>query len=141
MKTVRPATVHDADELARLLTLLGHPATGADVRGRWDAWSAEGNAALVAEREAGGLAGAVTLHRMRVLHRPRPVGRVTALIVDESVRGRGIGRALMAAAERTLAEAGCGLVEITSNSRLTAAHEFYQRLGYERTGVRLAKYF
>jgi GNAT superfamily N-acetyltransferase len=143
--TDRPATVEDADELARLLALLGHPTTASEIRDRWDAWAAEGNVALVAERAAargvaGGVVGAVTLHRMRVLHRPRPVGRFTALVVDEAERGRGIGRALMAAAEATLGDAGCGLLELTSNLRLTAAHAFYERLGYERTGVRLARF-
>jgi GNAT superfamily N-acetyltransferase len=131
--------VHDADELARLLTLLGHPTTAQEVRERWDVWTAERNEGFVAEREEGGLAGAVTLHRRRLLHRPLPVGRVTALIVDEDVRGRGIGRRLMDAAEESLGGAGCGIIELTSNLRLTAAHAFYQRLGYEQTGVRLAK--
>jgi GNAT superfamily N-acetyltransferase len=136
---LRSATVDDSEELARLLTLLGHPTTAAGIRGSWDAWAAEGNSALVAERDDGSLAGAITLHQMRVLHRPKPVGRVTALIVDEAERGRGIGRALMAEAERTLATAGCGLVEITSNLRLTPAHAFYKSLGYEHTSIRLAK--
>ncbi|HET6764953.1 MAG TPA: GNAT family N-acetyltransferase [Longimicrobiaceae bacterium] len=139
MSNIRQATATDADELARLLTLLGHPTTAEHVRATWDVWAAEGNEALVAEGAAGGLSGAVTLHRMRVLHRTKPVGRVTALIVDEAERGGGIGRALMAAAERTLEADGCGLIEITSNLRLTKAHAFYRRLGYEHTSIRLAK--
>jgi len=139
VSTVRAATVSDAEEIARLLTQLGHPTSAADVRTTWDVWSAEGNRALVAERDDGGVVGVVTLHRMRVLHRRRPVGRVTALIVDEPERGTGIGRALMAAGERLLEEDGCGLIEITSNNRLVDAHAFYRSLGYEQTSVRLAK--
>jgi hypothetical protein len=43
------------------------------------------------------------------------------------------------AAEKALAEAGCGLVEVTSKVRRADAHRFYERLGYERTSVRLAR--
>ena len=85
------------------------------------------------------LVGAVTLHSMRVLHRPKPVGRITSLIVDERARGSGLGRALMDAAERALSERGCGLVEVTSHVRRTEAHTFYGHLGYERTSHRFAR--
>lgn len=136
---IRLATVRDAPELARLLTQLGHPTDAARVERCWDAWSAEGNAAYVAEGEGGALAGVLTTHRMVVLHRPKPVGRVTSLVVEESLRGRGIGRALMAAAEQALRDSGCGLVEITSNVKRADAHAFYESLGYERTSVRLAR--
>jgi ribosomal protein S18 acetylase RimI-like enzyme len=137
--TIRRATERDAGELARLLTLLGHPTTESAIRASWDDWAATGNSALVASQDDDALAGAVTLHQMRVLHRPRAVGRITALIVDTPLRGRGIGRALVSAAEGALGQAGCGLLEITSNFRLTDAPAFYERLGYERTSIRLAK--
>lgn len=137
--TIRPAVEADAPELARLLTALGHPTEAQAIGDRWAAWAGASNAALVAESEEGSLAGVVTLHVMLVLHRPAPVGRLTALIVDDAWRGRGVGRALVEAAETRLASAGCGLLEVTSNLRLTDAHAFYARLGYERTSVRLAK--
>ena len=136
---IRPAIPSDAAEIARLLTLLGHPTATEEVAARWAPWAAEGNSGLVAAAPEGALLGLATLHRTVVLHRPRPVGRVTSLVVDVPYRDRGLGRALMTAAEAALHEAGCGLLEITSNVRRADAHAFYERLGYERTSVRLAK--
>jgi GNAT superfamily N-acetyltransferase len=136
---VRPATIHDAPELARLLTALGHPTTAQSIIARWAEWIAEGNAGLVVSRDEGTLSGLATLHRMMVLHRPMPVGRITALVVDAADRGRGIGRALVAAAEAELSRLGCGMVEVTSNIRLVDAHPFYLHLGYERTSYRFSK--
>ena len=136
---IRFATEDDAVELTRLFTDLGHPTTAADIIDRWKSWSDMGNQALVVANAEGGLAGVVTLHEMLVLHRPKPVGRITALVVDASVRGKGIGRALVAAAESVLKRSGCGLLEITSNVRLDNAHSFYAHLGYEQTSFRFAK--
>lgn len=138
-RTIRPAAPHDSAEIARLLTALGHPAAAEDIADRWAAWAAAGNTALVAEAGGGILAGVATLHRTVVLHRPRPVGRITALVVDPAMRRQGIGRALVTAAEDTLARAGCGMLEVTSHVRLVDSHAFYEHLGYERASVRFAK--
>ncbi|HKW13996.1 MAG TPA: GNAT family N-acetyltransferase [Candidatus Krumholzibacteria bacterium] len=139
MPSIREANENDAPELARLLTALGHATDARELRNRWIPWREEGNSALVAAREDGTLSGVATLHRTWVLHRPRPVGRITALIVDETDRGNGIGRALVAGSEQWLTDAGCGLLEITSNARLVDAHEFYRHLGYEQTSARFMK--
>jgi GNAT superfamily N-acetyltransferase len=139
MQVIREANEHDAPELARLLTALGHATGVHDLRTRWIPWRDEGNSALVAAREDGTLAGVATLHRTWVLHRSQPVGRITALIVDEADRGTGVGRALVTGAEQWLTDSGCGLVEITSNARLVDAHEFYRHLGYEQTSARFMK--
>ena len=137
--TIRPALEVDAGELARLFTLLGFPTNAGVILAQWTEWKAAGNLAFVAESAIGTLLGGITLHQMAVLHRPRPVGRITALVVDTSVRGQGIGRALVAAAEEALTASGCGLLEITSNMRLVEAHAFYERLGYERLDMRMRR--
>jgi len=139
IRMIREANEEDAPELARLLTALGHATDAGQVRARWPAWREEGNTALVAAREDGTLAGVATLHRTWVLHRPKPLGRVTSLIVDEPDRGAGIGRSLVSASEAWLAGAGCGMLEITSNHLLVDAHEFYRHLGYEQTSARFMK--
>ena len=61
------------------------------------------------------------------------------MVVDEALRSRGIGAALVRAAEAALAAQGCYMVEVTSHMRRTEAHRFYERLGYDRTSVRLAR--
>lgn len=122
----------------RLISLLGYAVTADGVAGKWGSWCAEGNLALVVPGE-GTLLGAVTLHRMVVLHRPQPVARITSLVVDGSVRRRGHGRALLEAAEEAMLRAGCGLLEVTSHARFADAHAFYRHLGYEQSSLRFAK--
>ena len=115
--TIRCATERDAAEIARLFTILGHPSSAETVRAQWDDWPAASDFTLVAAQSDGRLLGVATLNRMIVLHRPAPVGRISSLVVDIPCRGEGIGRALVAAAEDVLRNAGCRLLEVTSNER------------------------
>ena len=133
---IRDAAPDDAGEIAALITSLGFAVAAADVVTRLAGFRA-GQAVLVAELQE--VVGVITTDIMHVLHRPRPVGRLSMLIVAEPFRDAGIGRALVAAAEIRLAAAGCGLAEVTSNERLAPAHMFYEALGYERTSFRFAK--
>jgi GNAT superfamily N-acetyltransferase len=139
MTSVRLATFDDIADVARLLGQLGYPDDDATFAARWPAWQAEGNRALVALDADGRIIGLLTTHVMTVLHRPAPVGRISAMVVQEGLRGSGVGRALVRAAEALLHDAGCGLVEVTSNLRRTDAHAFYERIGYERTSYRFMR--
>ena len=66
-------------------------------------------------------------------------GKVLALVTAKAARRRGIGRALIAAAENDFALRG--IKRIALNTRLTRkdAHKFYEALGYERNGWRFVK--
>lgn len=105
---------------------------------RLAAMKAENRVVLVAELD-GAVVGCLSTSVMRVLHRPAPVGRISMMVVDEILRSRGIGAELVRGAEAVLAGQGCYMVEVTSHVRRTEAHRFYERLGYEKTSVRLAK--
>ena len=56
---------------------------------------------------------------------------IEAVWVSEALRGQGVGRALMTAAERHAKEAGCHAVWLDTFQ----AREFYLALGYETFGV------
>jgi predicted N-acetyltransferase YhbS len=135
---VRPARPGDCARLAELIGQLGYAASEAEVADRLAAMATEDREVLVAELE-GVVVGCASTSHSRVLHRPAPIGRISMMVVDAAVRGRGIGGELVRAAEASLAARGCRLVEVTSNERRAEAHRFYAGLGYERTSVRLLK--
>ncbi len=135
---IRIARPGDALALSDLLAELGFPTPPDVVAARLVELGARDELVLVAERD-GATLGLLTVHVTPVLHRPTPVGRLTMLVVTQRARGQGVGRALVAAAERRLAQRGCALVEVTSHRRLKRAHGFYERLGYEATSVRFGK--
>ena len=132
---IRPATIKDAAALAELFEVLGFPCAVETMAQRL---SVNANENLVAEVDEL-VVGVLTTHIMNVLHRPAPVGRISALVVLASYRGAGIGQALVAAAEQLLRQKGCGLLEITSHFSREQAHNFYKRLGYEATSFRFKK--
>jgi GNAT superfamily N-acetyltransferase len=74
-----------------------------------------------------------------VIHRPAPLGRITALVVAKEAQRHGLGRMLVEAAEDWMRKKGCQLVEVTSNDRRAEAHAFYRHMGYERSSIRFFK--
>ncbi|MFJ3727466.1 GNAT family N-acetyltransferase [Streptomyces sp. NPDC090045] len=58
---------------------------------------------------------------------------VEAVRVRADRRGAGLGAELMRLAVERARERGCGLVQLTSSKRRTAAHRFYERLGFARS--------
>jgi GNAT superfamily N-acetyltransferase len=135
---VRTAHQSDLSVMQALIAELGYDVDVDTLAVRFAQFTAQGERALVAERD-GAVVGLATLHMTPVLHRAGGVGRVTALIVTASARGTGAGAALMRAAEATMADQGCVLMEVTSNRSRTDAHTFYERLGYTATSYRFGK--
>ena len=135
---IRDARAKDAEELVALIKLLGHEVDAKGARKRINQLARDKLAPLVATLDKK-VIGLIGIHRMVTIHRDQPVGRITILVVAEKARKQGIARMLVEAAEQQLKKLGCGMVEVTSNDRLAAAHAFYRHMGYERTSIRFAK--
>jgi ribosomal protein S18 acetylase RimI-like enzyme len=66
-------------------------------------------------------------------------GRIVALVTSGALRRRGIGRALIATAEKDFAQKGIRRVALDTRLTREGAHKFYESLGYERNGWRFVK--
>ena len=60
---------------------------------------------------------------------------IEAVRVSRTVRGQGIGRAMMTWALDLARRRGCGLAQLTTDKRRTDAHRFYESLGFTATHV------
>jgi len=135
---IRDAKPADAARLAELIHELGHEISEKQLRKNLPALKRSGETPLVAtlDKKVVGVCG---VGRRIVIHRPAPLGRITALVVSKEAQGHGIGRILVEAAEEWMRRKGCQLVEVTSNDRRAQAHAFYRHLGYERSSIRFFK--
>jgi GNAT superfamily N-acetyltransferase len=126
--TVRRARAADVPAVVDLLGQLGYAPQAPWVR-TWVCTTAPDDRCLVAE-VAGRVVGLAHLHRVPFLTESTYRVRLTALVVDEAVRSRGVGALLLAAAERTAREMGATALELSTSDRRLRAHRFYERHGY-----------
>jgi len=89
-------------------------------------------------RDSGRIVGLLTLVVFRI-----PTGVrawIEDVVVDESVRGRGVGEALSQEAIRQAVGLGARTVELTSRPSREAANRLYQRLGFVRRDSNVYRY-
>jgi GNAT superfamily N-acetyltransferase len=86
-----------------------------------------------AQRGLVGIAGGQLQWRLQV---DEPVAELTILAVRPESAGEGVGSALLRMFELWASEQGAVWLKVTSGSHRRQAHDFYQRRGYELTGLR-----
>jgi ribosomal protein S18 acetylase RimI-like enzyme len=136
---IRDARLSDAPELAVLMCELGYETKCTEMEARLRlilSNPAYKTFVAVVDGCVCGMIGTVTCQSYE--HND-PSGRILALVTLSSARHRGIGRALIATAERDFAQRG--IMRVALNTQLTRdnAHKFYESLGYERNGWRFVK--
>lgn len=128
---VRNARMSDAEGIAVLSGQLGYPSSTAEVRRRLRKLLGDRNHAIwVAELDGGPVAGWIHVFVHQVLESKRDA-EIGGLVIDETFRGHGAGKALVARAEHWARSRGLKSVYVRSNVIRQSAHLFYQRLGYK----------
>src|SRR5205807_3090365 len=137
--TIRAAEAADAEALADLMTQLGYETRASEMEMRMEAIRANKNYATFVAVSKGKVCGMIGTFTCYTYEHNSPSARILALVVSEKMRGRGVGQALIAAAERDLAQRNIRRVAVNARFERKEAHEFYEKLGYTRNGFRFVK--
>lgn len=140
---IREAIENDIEALLALYVQLsaGNAATTAEAAGPGlRAMLADERVWLLVAEVEGRVVGTATLVIVpNLTHNGQPWAQVENVVVDEAVRGTGVGRLLMDECVRLAWEGGCYKVQLQSgNERREGprdAHAFYRRLGFEASSV------
>jgi len=65
--------------------------------------------------------------------------QIEGVRVDSSMRGQGVGSAMLADAERRARSAGAGLIQLTMNKSREDAHRFYEANGFAASHIGFKK--
>jgi len=127
---LRPAQPTDAEAIATMFTDEGYPAGPSDIVVRLGRFASAHARVIVAEHD-GALLGFVAIHALPRFEHDDWIVRILALVVDAGARERGVGRSLMAEAERVGREIGAAFIELTAGHHRPEARQLYESLGYD----------
>ena len=136
---IRAAKVSDASEIAALMCELGYETASDEMRVRLKSILPDAHSRTFVAKISKELCGMIgTLTHMSHEHNDLS-GKIIALVVSKKQRRSGVGRALIAAAEKDFAKRNVTRLTLTTRFERDEAHRFYEALGYFRTGFRFAK--
>jgi len=127
------------DPLGRSRETVADPLPAAYWQAFDDIAAQNGNHLLVAERAGAAPREVVGCLQLTIIpglsRRGMKRGLIEAVRVGAAYRGLGVGERLVRHAIEISRAAGCGLVQLTSDSARADAHRFYERLGFVASHV------
>ena len=136
---IRVAALDDAELIAALVSDLGYPSAPAQVRKRLAAMSRDRATLAVVAEDDSVVTGLATAHALTTVHTDQLVVLLTALVVVEAARRKGVGRALVTHVEEWAAFQGARRLTVVAGTQRLDSHRFYERLGYAHTGLRYVR--
>ena len=85
--------------------------------------------------------GMVSCHIQPLLHHAALVSEIQEMFVEPEYRSQQVGKALMEHVTAFAKGEGAIQMEVTSRATREQAHRFYQREGFEKSHVKLVRYF
>ncbi len=87
---------------------------------------------VLAQTECGRIVGLAAIYFAQFIHHSHRVCRIVALVIDESLRHQGLGKAIVSHVEGLAKNQGCDLIELTSGlaRERFGVFKFYEKLGY-----------
>ncbi len=85
--------------------------------------------------------GMISCHIQGLLHHAGLVAEIQEMYVLPPYRSHGIGKMLMQHVIEAVETLGVSQIEVTSRAHRIDAHRFYEREGFEKSHVKLVRYF
>ena len=141
MIKVRELTIHDVKSLINLLEQLwvGKSIDSVAVKRIIEKGLSNGYQMYICATDNEKLIGYCSLTIKNNLWMLANLGNVDELVVDSEYRNRGIGKILMNEMEKIAKNHGCKRLELDSAFHRTSAHEFYEKLGFEKRAYLFSK--
>jgi ribosomal protein S18 acetylase RimI-like enzyme len=137
--TIRHAQPGDAPVLAQLMCELGYETKRTEMETRLKLILSNPAYKTFVAVTDGRVCGMIGTLAYPSYEHDDPSGRILALVTLTASRRRGIGRALIATAEKDFVQRGVTRVALDARLTREDAHKFYESLGYERNGWRFVK--
>lgn len=135
--SIRKAREQDCEEIARLTSQLGYPASSDAIRVRLHRLLASSSdVVLVAESSSGGLVGWIHGVLAQFLESDYRV-EIGGLVVEEQSQRKGVGRGLVGRVEDWAREQGVMQASVRCRTTRAGAHLFYESLGYKQTKTQI----
>jgi ribosomal protein S18 acetylase RimI-like enzyme len=135
---VTSVTPDVVEALAALIPQLSSSAPPPTLTELTDIATSPATVLLVARDAAGTIVGSLTLVVFRAPTGPR--AWIEDVVVDTSIRGQGIGAALVTNALARAAAAGARTVDLTSRPSREAANRLYVRLGFTQRATNVYRW-
>jgi len=137
--TIRAGELNDAATLAQLMCELGYRTTTSAMQMRLQRIATDERLRTFVAVCDGKVCGMISTLTYPSIEHDDFSGRIVALVINSTMRRRGIGRALIVTAEKDFAQREISRVALNTRLDREDAHKFYESLGYERNGWRFVK--
>ena len=126
--TIRAAKMSDAAAFAQLMCELRYETTKSEMQMRLQRIATDERYRTLVAVCDGGVCGMIGTLTYPSYEHNDPSGRIVALVILRTMRRRGIGRALIAKAEKDFARRGVRRVALNTRLAREDAHKFYESL-------------
>lgn len=128
---IREAKTKDSEAIAKLGIQLGKEVTAEEIEKRLKEMDSDTLQETFVAEENGTILGWVNVTAYNEILSGTQA-RIGGLVVDINTRGKGIGRKLMEKTEEWARDKGSKSMKLSSNTKRTEAHTFYEKIGYTK---------
>lgn len=130
---IRKAKEQDASAIRTLLEQLGYPTQDGLVESKLALMLDHPDERLFVYEQDDALVAVMSLHFVPQIALAGDFATISYFVVDETIRSKGIGKAMEEHCTLLAQERGCEKIQVHCNIRRTKAHQFYERQGFQES--------